>query len=326
MEERKMAYSIKHVTDFRYEPEARESLMEVRMQPRSDARQRCLTFSLDVSPQADIMSYQDFLGNTVHHFDIPGRQKHIQVTAQAIVEVREPPAIEWGEILNWDGLDTRVGAGDYWDMLLPSTYAKPTDLLHALERELKVARTATPIETLLELNAGLYRAFEYAPNSTQVDSPIDDALRTRRGVCQDFAHIMIALVRGLRIPCRYVSGYLHRADKKKKQHRSADGATHAWVEAFLPDLGWVAFDPTNNLTGTEKHIAIALGRDYGDVPPTRGVYKGGGESELSVQVTVTQEDSPEPQNLRPATVIRRVAAPASGSAESFQEQQQQQQQ
>jgi transglutaminase-like putative cysteine protease len=317
-----MAYSVKHVTDFRYEPEARESVMEVRMQPRSDARQRCLTFSLDVSPQANVMSYLDFLGNTVHHFDIPGRQKHIQVTAQAIVEVREPPAIEWGQILDWDGMDARVDAGDFWDMLLPSRYAKPTELLHTLERELKVERRTTPIETLLDLNAALYGAFEYAPNSTQVDSPIDDALRSRRGVCQDFAHIMIALVRGLRVPCRYVSGYLHRADKKKKQHRSVDGATHAWVEAFLPDLGWIAFDPTNNLTGTEKHIAVALGRDYGDVPPTRGVYKGGGESELSVLVTVTPADSPAPQDLRPATVIRRSAP----SLDALHEQQQQQQQ
>jgi transglutaminase-like putative cysteine protease len=320
-----MAYSIKHVTNFRYEPEARESLMEVRMQPRSDARQRCLTFSLDVSPQANIMSYLDFLGNTVHHFDIPGRQNHIEITAQAIVEVNEPPPIEWGQILDWDGLDARVRAGDFWDMLLPSRYAKPSELLRELELDLRVERRLTPIELLLEINAAVYRTFEYAPNSTQVDSPIDDALRNRRGVCQDFAHIMTALVRGLGVPCRYVSGYLHRADKKKKPFRSADGATHAWVEAFLPDLGWVAFDPTNNLTGTDKHIAIALGRDYGDVPPTRGVYKGGHESELSVLVTVTQEDSPEPQNLRPATVIRRPAV-AAPSAESFLDQHQQQQQ
>jgi transglutaminase-like putative cysteine protease len=319
-----MAYSVKHITDFRYEPEVRESVMEVRMQPRSDARQRCLTFSLDVSPQANIMSYQDFLGNTVHHFDIPGRQNHIQITAQALVDVSAPPAIEWGQILDWDGIDARVAAGDYWDMLLPSHYARPSDLLRELALQLRVERRMTPIETLLELNAGLYRAFEYAPKSTQVDSPIDDALRSRRGVCQDFAHIMIALVRGLRIPCRYVSGYLHRADKEKKKHRSIDSATHAWVEAFLPDLGWLAFDPTNNLTGTDKHISVALGRDYGDVPPTRGVYKGGGEGELSVLVSVTPADSPEPQNLRPATVIRRRSAPDSESAAALYEQQQQQ--
>ena len=319
-----MAYAVKHVTDFRYEPEARESVMEVRMQPRSDARQRCITFSLEVTPHANIMSYLDFLGNAVHHFDIPGRQKHIQVTAQALVETIAPPPVEWKDVLDWDGLDARVAAGDYWDMLLPSRYARPTDLLQELKLELGVERRAAPIETLLELNAAIYRAFEYAPNSTQVDSPIDDALRSRRGVCQDFAHIMIALVRGLGVPCRYVSGYLHRAGKKEKKHRSVEGATHAWMEAFLPDLGWLAFDPTNNLTGTEKHIAVALGRDYGDVPPTRGVYKGGGESELSVLVTVTPADSPEPQNLRPATVIRRRAAYDSTAAELFQEQQQQQ--
>jgi len=319
-----MAYAIKHVTRFRYEPEARESVMEVRMQPRSDAQQRCVTFSLEVSPQANIMSYQDYLGNTVHHFDIPGRQRQIQVNAHAIVEVNEPPPIEWGGIVNWEGLDARVAAGDYWDMLLPSRYARPTALLHDLERELKIDRRDTPIEMLLAINEGLHTAFEYAPNSTQVDSPIDDALRSRRGVCQDFAHVMIALVRGLGIPCRYVSGYLYHADKK--ENLTAEGATHAWVEAFLPDLGWIAFDPTSNLTGTERHITIALGRDYGDVPPTRGVYKGGGESELSVLVTVTPAESPEPENLRPATVIRRAAPPDSSAAQAFQDQQQQQQQ
>ena len=234
-----MAYSIKHVTDFRYEPEARESLMEVRMQPRSDARQRCLAFSLDVTPQANIMSYQDFLGNTVHHFDIPGRQKHIQITAQAIVEVREPPPIEWGEILNWDGLDARVAAGDYWDMLLPSRYARPTDLLREFELDLGVERRKTPIETLLDLNAALYRSFEYAPNSTQVDSPIDDALRSRRGVCQDFAHIMTAIVRGLRIPCRYVSGYLHRADKKRSSIARWKARRMRGSRRFCPiSAGW----------------------------------------------------------------------------------------
>jgi len=288
-----MAYSVKHVTDFRYEPEARESLMEVRMQPRSDERQRCLTFSLDVTPQANIMSYQDFLGNTVHHFDIPGRQNHIQVVAQAIVDVREPPAIEWGEILDWDGLDTRVNAGDYWDMLLPSRYARPTDLLHAFERELHVARSATPIETLLDLNAALFRAFEYAPNSTKVDSPIDDALRTRRGVCQDFAHIMIALVRTrLRIPCRYVSGYLFHGEGA--HDRSESSATHAWVEAFLPEYGWVGFDPTNWLVAADRHIRTAIGRDYSDVPPTHGIFRGRTKSELSVAVRVEPSEGIPP--------------------------------
>src|SRR5438045_9102326 len=144
--------------------------------------------------------------------------------------------------------------------------------------------------------------FEYATNSTKVDSPIDDALRARRGVCQDFAHIMIALVRQLKIPCRYVSGYLFHGDKAKD--RSPAGATHAWVEAYLGETGWVAFDPTNNLLGGERHIHVAVGRDYADVPPTRGVYKGDAESELGVRVAVAPVDAPEPGALPPAMVVR----------------------
>ena len=295
-----MAYSIKHVTTFRYHPAVGESVMEVRTQPRSDLRQRCITFSLDVNPRASVMMYHDFFGNAVHHFDIPGRHKFIEVTAHAIVEVNPAPR----ELLpsTWEDLDTRVAEGDYWEMLLPSQYATPTKLVEQLAAELNLVRRGTPLQLLLQLNQALYDKFDYVPNSTKVDSPIDDALHSRRGVCQDFAHIMIALVRGLKIPCRYVSGYLYHEDSIKD--RSPAGATHAWVEAFLGEAGWVAFDPTNNLLGCERHVHVAVGRDYADVPPTRGVHKGEAESELSVRVTVSPVDAPPPEDLPPALVFR----------------------
>src|SRR5579862_5682436 len=133
-----MPYSIRHRTQFRYEPEVRESIMEVRMQPRTDARQRCLTFSLEVSPQTNVMSYRDFLGNSVHHFDIPGRQREIRITAHAIVDVQPPSALDPRLVLDWDLLDSRVARADHWDMLLPSHYAHPTALLTELEQELQI--------------------------------------------------------------------------------------------------------------------------------------------------------------------------------------------
>ena len=139
---------------------------------------------------------------------------------------------------------------------------------------------------LLRLTNEIAGRFEYSPKSTRVDSPIDDALETKKGVCQDFAHIMIALARQVGIPCRYVSGYLfHHADSLD---RSQDGATHAWVEALLPELGWVGFDPTNNRVAGDRHIRVAVGRDYADVPPTRGVFKGKSavRNELAVGVSV----------------------------------------
>jgi transglutaminase-like putative cysteine protease len=316
-----MAYSVRHITKFCYEPGVRESMMEVRMQPRTDFRQRCLSFSLNVDPRANVMIYRDFYGNTVHNFDIPERHEAIEVAAQAIVDVlptREPASTDVGD---WDELDRRVAETDYWEMMVPSHFTTPTPLLEDLAQELDLRRRGNPLELLRELNARLYEKFDYAPNTTEVDSPIDDALQTRRGVCQDFAHIMITLVRQLRIPCRYVSGYLYHEDKS--MDRSPAGATHAWVEAYLGELGWVAFDPTNNLEGCDRHVRVALGRDYADVPPTRGVYKGEAESELSVLVTVAPVDAPEPEELPPTTVTRTRFRSENVEAEQQQQQQQQ---
>ena len=314
-----MTYSVRHITNFHYQPAVREVVMEVRVQPRNEARQRCLSFALNVTPRANVMLYRDFLGNTVHHFDIPGQHQQIQISAHALVEVMAPPVPEPQDVPDWDSLDAAIASGDFWEMLLPSQYTQPTSLLEELASELRAERRGNPLELLLELNEALYQEFAYVPNSTKVDSPIDDALRARQGVCQDFAHIMTALVRRLKIPCRYVSGYLFHAAESKD--RSSTGATHAWVEAFLGDAGWVAFDPTNQLVGGERHIRVALGRDYADVAPTRGVYKGDAESTLSVVVTVAPVNSPEPEELPPATVIR--SKPLSAAANSYQDQQQQ---
>ena len=315
-----MAYAIRHVTTFRYKPAVGESIREVRMQPRSDLRQRCLTFALEVHPRANVMSYRDFFGNAVHHFDIPGRHQTIEISAQAIVEVTPPLDPRQRKSSAWDELDTRVQEGDYWEMLLPSQFAKPTELLKKLAAELNLKRSGEPLALLRELNEALYDKFDYVPNSTNVDSPIDDALRTRQGVCQDFAHIMIALVRQLKIPCRYVSGYLYHGSEDKD--RSPAGATHAWVEAYLGEAGWVAFDPTNNLLGSERHVCVAIGRDYSDVPPTRGVYKGEADSELSVRVIVQPVDAPQPEELPPAMVLRSKRSDSAASAQMEQQQQQ----
>jgi transglutaminase-like putative cysteine protease len=263
------------------------------MHPRNEVNQRCLTFHLAVSPRCRAFSYRDYLGNHVHHFDIPGQHAQLVIIAEALVDLQAPlqlPA-SLGPTA-WDELDVLVQDGDYWEMLLPSEFAKPTPSLVKLAGQLDVRRKDDPLTVLRELNSALYSSFEYALKSTRVDSPIDDAIRTRQGVCQDFAHIMISLVRTLRIPCRYVSGYLHR--RVEDHDRSAEDATHAWVEALLPHLGWVGFDPTNNLIAADRHVRTAIGRDYADVPPTKGIFRGKTASELSVAVRVTaSEIAPE---------------------------------
>jgi transglutaminase-like putative cysteine protease len=285
-----MRYTVRHVTRFAYESPIAESVMEVRMQPRSDGLQRCLHFGLTTTPASRVLMYQDQDGNMVHHFDIPARHDRLTLTAEAMVECEtfRPLPHRLGPHA-WDDVDRLVGTGECWESLSPSTFARQTPLLDQLADELRLGRGNDPLVTLRGLMGEMYTRFSYSQRSTRVDSPIDDALEARGGVCQDFAHIFIALTRRLGVPARYVSGYMFR--DASSGDRSADGATHAWVDVLLPELGWVGFDPTNNLLAAERHIRVAIGRDYADVPPTRGVYKGTSEvrSELSVAVSVGSE-------------------------------------
>lgn len=283
-----MIYSVHHVTRFHYSAPITESVMEVYMHPRTEGNQRCLTHNLSVNPRAQIFSHRDYLGNTVNHFDIPRPHTRLTITAESLVEIRSSPELPL--LLSsdsWTQLDTEVAQGDFWDMLIPSHFIQMTPLVQQLANELNVEqRRDDPLGLLRELNIAIYTIFDYDQESTEVDSPIDQALENRKGVCQDFAHIMTSLVRNLRIPCRYVSGYLFTGDKD----RSAEDATHAWVEAYLPTLGWVGLDPTNNLIAADRHIRVAIGRDYADVPPSRGVFKGTAETELKVSVQVRPAD------------------------------------
>jgi len=295
-----MYYTIRHTTRFRYSKPISESIMEVRVQPRSESNQHCLDFHLHTSPRAYIMTYRGEFGNRVHHFDIPNSHSQLTITAEALVDVTAPPPLPLAlDEHAWDELDALTANDDYWDTLMPSHFASPSDLLYELALELDVRRRADPLTVVRDLNGAIYQTFDYALKTTRVDSPIDEALRLRKGVCQDFAHIMITLVRHLRIPCRYVSGYL--LQQGRSQERSTSDAMHAWVEAYLPTLGWIGFDPTNNTLAGERHVRVAIGRDYADVTPTRGVFRGRAESDLAVtirfapsQVALAEEIALEP--------------------------------
>jgi len=324
-----MFYSIKHLTKFHYAMPVSESVMEARMHPRSEGNQRCLTFHLAVSPRCRVFAYRDHVGNNIHHFDIPGQHSYLVIVAESLLDVQPAPEIPSSLPPDaWAEADAMVQMGDYWENLLPSEFAEPTPILLELANKLEVQRRDDPLSLLRELNQRLYDYFDYVPKSTKVDSPIDEAILSRQGVCQDFAHVMIALVRSLRIPCRYVSGYLYR--RAQDHDRSVVDATHAWVEAFLPPLGWVGFDPTNCLLAGDRHIRTAIGRDYADVPPTRGVFRGKTASDLSVAVRVTaSEDAPELDQVLPvpeewSVLVEKAQEPPPPPVKSMQQEQQQQ--
>jgi transglutaminase-like putative cysteine protease len=323
-----MRYSIRHVTRFNYESPITESVMEARMQPQTDNLQRCLQFVLLTTPSARVMTYRDHAGNVVHHFNIPGRHSRLTVTAEALVEciAMRPLPHRLGPAA-WSRVDAMATSGQCWEYLAPSTFVRQTAALDALKSELRLERGNDPLVALRRLMGEVYARFEYSPRSTRVDSPIDEALEARKGVCQDFAHIFLSLVRPLGIPARYVSGYLfHTAGS---EDRSSDGATHAWVEVLLPDLGWVGLDPTNNLIADDRHVRVAIGRDYADVPPTRGVFKGVStvRSELNVSVAVGTASLPLSNELPSSTTwVARESAESLADESSLRAQLEQQQQ
>ena len=287
-----MFYAIRHFTRYRYSRAVWQSMMEVRMHPRSEGNQRCFVFQLSVNPRARIFGYTDSYGNLVHHFDLPARHSQLTIISDALVNIEaQAPVPDSMPYRAWQELEELIERKDYWDMLMPSHFARSSPQLEQLAEEIGVneRKKRNPLAFLQDINSGIFHSFSYVKKSTGVNSPIEDALRSRQGVCQDFAHIMIAMVRNARIPCRYVSGYLYHG--AENGHPVADGATHAWVEALLPGLGWIGFDPTINRLASEQHIRTATGRDYADVPPTMGVMKGKTDTQLQVRVRVTPSEA-----------------------------------
>jgi transglutaminase-like putative cysteine protease len=317
-----MQYLVRHLTRFVYTSPVFESVMELRMQPLDRNGQQCLRFNVTTSHKAKVFAYRDHFGNAVHYFDIPGRHSRLDVSVESAVTLDSTRALP-DRLPDdaWKEVDTFADRADLMDWLAPSRFACETAALVEFSRAIGFGRHHDPLTTMKALNGTIYSQFAYEPRTTRVDSPIDDALRARAGVCQDFAHIMTGLARRVGIPARYVSGYI--APRESAHDRSADNATHAWVETYLPEHGWVGFDPTNNVLAGDRHVAVAVGRDYGDVPPTRGVFKGDAGSELSVAVAVTPSSAPiHMRDLTPSVSWIVPPKPATDTHEAQGQQQQ----
>ena len=262
------------------------------MQPRSEGPQALRSFQITTNPRAQLYAYTDHFGNAVYHFNALREHGELKVEAQAVVELgANKPLPEATDLLEWDRYNELNFTDEQFDLIESSRFARSTPALADFMKEQSVeVPHGDPLTALKGLSDRIHDGFEYASGVTEVHSPIDHALKERRGVCQDFAHIMIAVARSWKIPTRYVSGYLFQ--RRDGRDRSEQGATHAWVEAWLPSLGWIGFDPTNGMMATERHIRAAIGRDYADVPPTRGTFKGVADSELAIAVSVELAQAP----------------------------------
>ena len=270
-----MKLRIVHATTFAYDAPVTEGYTEVRLRPLDSGGQRCLAFRLAADPAADVRQRVDRLGNDVRYFDVLAPHDRLVVTATS--EVSTPDAFADGAA----GLTPL----DRFDYLAPSAYAPFSDGIRAFAAD---ARAGDGLETARRLLAAIRDRLTYQKGATDVSTSADQALARGRGVCQDFAHLMLAGCRLLGIPSRYVSGYVHAP---------ADGmgaASHAWADVFIDGLGWISLDPTVGAPQSGRHVRVAVGRDYSDVPPTRGVYKGSAKETLSVEVRVEESPASDP--------------------------------
>ena len=288
-----MRLEIVHETRYTYSAPVGESVMELWLQPLTLMKQRLIGFEIVTEPRAKMLTYRDWLGNIVYHFDLPAKHTELVIRSRAMVETTLPimHLPEAQTEAAWAYLQSGNVQSQFFDMLRPSTFVEASDALQTFmaERNL-LAIPRDPLSGLRGLNNMIYGAFDYVPGFTTASSHMDAALQARKGVCQDFTHIMLAVARQWGIPSRYVSGYLARTEDDT-QIRSVPDASHAWVECLLPDFGWVGFDPTNDMLANERHVVVAYGRDYADVPPTRGIVKGDSGSILEVDVNVRQVEN-----------------------------------
>ena len=278
-------YEIEHISRYLYTTPVRHGVLSLCLKPREDAGQRLLSFDIATSPPAPLNSETDVFGNTKQIVNIHREHRALEIVSRSAVE-RTPTNPPPGPMSAgaWESIRSSSGAFTHWEFTHPSLFARPSPALTAFVDESGIEVGDDPLETLLQLSDTLSRSFEYVPGSTSAVSPIEHILKSRQGVCQDYVHVMIAIARSWNVPARYVSGYLYT------DSRDGDGppqtASHAWVECRLPELGWIGIDPTNSCLAAERHVQVAVGRDYHDVAPTRGVFVGDGESRLDVEVRI----------------------------------------
>lgn len=276
-------YEIEHVSRYAYSAPAHYSVMRLCLKPRADARQRLLSFDVSTDPPAATSEETDAFGNTRHVLNLHQPHHGLAITAVSSIEVLPPdPVPEALDAGAWLRIRARRNTFSDWDYTRPSTLTGPSPALAAFVRRHGIGPLDDPLASLRRLTDMLHHSFTYSPGSTSVISTVEHILETGHGVCQDYAHVMIAIARSWGIPTRYVSGYLYVTGADGEQTQGA--STHAWAECLLPGLGWIGFDPTNRTLADRRYVRVAVGRDYRDVSPTRGVFRGGGESRLTVQV------------------------------------------
>ncbi len=288
-----MIYQVTHRTTFEYTQPVAISHHVLRLVFRTHPRQHSLRSSLTIDPSPSVRSDgKDYFGNPLTHLTIETPHAALLVETQTTVDVEKPEPIHLDQSLPWDQMAEQLHGStddemlDAQQFLYDSPYVTIDD--DTYDFVLECFPPGRPILAgIMDLTSRIYRDFTYAGGVTDVSTPVKDVLMTRKGVCQDFAHLAIAALRSLGLPARYVSGYLLTHPPEGQEKLVGADASHAWLSAWCPGLGWIDFDPTNNCIPSDEHITLAWGRDYGDVSPINGFMVGGGHHTPTVSVDVS---------------------------------------
>ena len=277
-------FRIVHVTEFEYESLVSESYNEVHLQPRDDERQSCLSFRLVTRPAATASASLDYFENWVHRFAILRQHRHLRIEAESVVMVHPPPpAPVGGPTLAELDADVAELRDEHYDFVTPTEYVPALASLRSLVATGEAECDGTALGFARAAAALVNARFRYEKGATHVHSSLADVLAAGAGVCQDFAHVLLGVARARGLPARYVSGY--RVPAGQTEDVRGGLASHAWVEVFVPRVGWIGLDPTLGGPVDAHHVRLAYGRDYADVAPVRGVHKGHAGQTLSVDVT-----------------------------------------
>jgi len=287
----KRTFEIQHTTVFEYEYPVQRATMMLRLQPQSDARQQVLNFGYTFEPDTTPVVLTDSLGNLCHLIDFQSieRSAFVVTSNTEVCTMQSAVVIEEHGPMSWKDLQNCVNPIDHWAFLAPSKRVYPCPELVDFITSNAITQGDDPFSALRSAASTIYKVLNYRPGSTEVTSKIEDCLEQKSGVCQDFTHIMLAIGRNWGVPSRYVSGYLHLfADKDRVIN---ENASHAWAEFFLPEMGWVSIDATNDMLADNRYVRVSVGRDYNDVAPTKGMVIGGGHSTLDVKIQLAQKTS-----------------------------------
>ena len=285
-----MFFHIEHTTEFVYPQPAVEAFSEMRLRPRDSLRQTVSHHYTRVDPPVLIEDHEDYFGNYVETVSVPFR--HNKLTVTSICDVETEPHRDALSDLKLTVCEARLlyrsKLRELYDFLSPSVYIPFSEDVRTITRDL-LPPTEDFATAIKRLNGWIFGEFKYTPGATDVNTNVAEFVRTRKGVCQDFAHLMICACRMAGIPARYVSGYIE-TDPAPDDALVGATASHAWVEVCAPNGFWIGMDPTNNIMESERHVQIGIGRDYQDVPPLKGIFKGTNRQTMSVAVSVSRNE------------------------------------